>query len=105
MNAPLDISVEAMEEYIIPLRTPCVYHDSAFLSEDEATEAYQDLLKNTPWEKTPKINRWVTLMMDEPTEVGEDGEKRDYRYRDAPGAPLVGFPPIVQKVKDNDQLL
>eukprot|EP00984_Skeletonema_dohrnii_P000929 scaffold302_cov91-Skeletonema_dohrnii-CCMP3373.AAC.5 len=96
----------AMEEYLLPLRTPCVYHDTSFLSEDEATEAYEDLLNNTPWEKTPKINRWVTLMMDVPDEqqeeeeeTGEDETKRDYRYRDAPGAPLVGFPPIVQKLK------
>ncbi|KAK1735909.1 2OG-Fe(II) oxygenase family protein [Skeletonema marinoi] len=95
----------AMEEYLLPLRTPCVYHDTSFLSEDEATEAYEDLLNNTPWEKTPKINRWVTLMMDVPDdeqqeeETGEDETKRDYRYRDAPGAPLVGFPPIVHKLK------
>ena len=49
----------------------------------------------------------MTLMMDVPDdndqqqqeENGEDETKRDYRYRDAPGAPLVGFPPIVHKLK------
>lgn len=96
-----------MEEFLLPLRTPCVYHDTSFLSEGEATAAYEDLLNNTPWEKTPKINRWVTLMMDVPEDEqqndtaagGEDEKKRDYRYRDAPGAPLVGFPPIVHELK------
>ena len=51
-----------MEEYLLPLHTPCVYYDANFLSESEASVAYQYLLTNTPWEKTPKINRWVTLM-------------------------------------------
>ena len=51
-----------MEDYLLPLRTPCVYYEQHFLSESEANEAYQDILKNTPWEKTPKITRWVTLM-------------------------------------------
>ena len=62
-----------MEEFLLPLRTPCVYHDTSFLSEGEATAAYEDLLQNTPWEKTPKINRWVTLMMDVP-----DDEQQKY---------------------------
>lgn len=97
-----------MEDFLLPLRTPCVYHDTNFLSEDEATAAYDDLLANTPWEKTPKINRWVTLMMDVPENEqddsaaaggGDDEKKRDYKYRDAPGAPLVGFPPIVHELK------
>ena len=37
-----------MEEYLIPLKTPCVYHDEEFISNSDATEAYNDLLKNTP---------------------------------------------------------
>ena len=95
-----------MEDYLLPLRTPCVYHDPTFLTEEEANEAYEDLLHNTPWEKTPKINRWVTLMMDVPNKENDgddddeaEAKERDYRYRDAPGAPLVGFPPIVHKLK------
>ena len=52
----------------MPLRTPCLYYDPKFLCESEANEAYQDLLDNTPWEKTAKINRWVTLM-----ELPKDG--------------------------------
>jgi len=102
-----------MEEHLIPLRTPCVYYDPSFLSESEANEAFQDLLDNTPWEKTPKINRWVTLMElpKDSKEVGDEAkdgdangsenenEGRGYRYRDAPGASIIGFPPTVQKLK------
>ncbi|KAL7538427.1 hypothetical protein ACHAXR_012770 [Thalassiosira sp. AJA248-18] len=93
-------SSSSMNEYLVPLRTPCVYFDPQFLSESEATEAYEDLLKNTPWEKTPKINRWVTLM-ELPKDNNNDdangsstgkkeGDDQDqegsgYRYRDAPG--------------------
>eukprot|EP00578_Thalassiosira_sp_NH16_P018309 CAMPEP_0181094364 /NCGR_PEP_ID=MMETSP1071-20121207/9954_1 /TAXON_ID=35127 /ORGANISM="Thalassiosira sp., Strain NH16" /LENGTH=780 /DNA_ID=CAMNT_0023176689 /DNA_START=50 /DNA_END=2392 /DNA_ORIENTATION=- len=116
-----------MEEYLLPLRTPCVYYDPNFLLDAEADEAYADLLKNTPWEKTPKINRWVTLMelpKDDDDGGGGDGDQGDdakscegsgtsgkdasgtdreegrgYRYRDAPGASIVGFPPVVQKLK------
>ncbi|KAL7552741.1 hypothetical protein ACHAWF_017376 [Thalassiosira exigua] len=47
---------------LVPLRTPCVYRDPSFLSSSEATEAYETLSKETPWTKTAKINRWVTLM-------------------------------------------
>jgi alkylated DNA repair dioxygenase AlkB len=105
-----------MEEYLLPLHTPCVYYDDNFLSESEASDAYQYLLTNTPWEKTPKINRWVTLMELPPT--AKNGGKGDtvaegdettgavepkevgYRYRDAPGASIVGpFPPVVHKLK------
>lgn len=88
----------------MPLRTPCVYYDPEFLPDAEATEAYDELLKNTPWEKTPKINRWVTLM-ELPREGGSGegaasgGDGASYKYRDAPGASIVGFPPVVQKMK------
>ena len=103
-----------MEEYALPLQTPCVYYDPNFLPESEATEAYNELLKNTPWEKTAKINRWVALMElpkeDNITATAnnddnddDDGNKEKegtgYRYRDAPGAALIGFPSTVQKLK------
>lgn len=100
-----------MDEFLIPLRTPCVYHDPNFLPTDEATAAYQDLLENTPWEKTAKINRWVTLMelpknasnVDEKEEAdGDDTDEKKgtgYRYRDAPGETIIGFPPTVYKLK------
>ena len=97
-----------MEEYLVPLQTPCVYYESQFLSETEANEAYEDLLNNTPWEKTPKINRWVTLMelpldsKDDDCKEGDesgDAKTEGYRYRDAPGESLIGFPPIVHKLK------
>ena len=66
-----------MEEYLVPLRTPCLYYDPKFLCESEANEAYQDLLDNTPWEKTAKINRWVTLM-ELPKDGGEgEGDAND----------------------------
>ena len=91
-----------MDEYLIPLKTPCVYYDPSFLDEAEANEAYADLLKNTPWEKTAKINRWVTLMELPKNEANSDAnaaEGRGYKYRDAPGASIIGFPPVVQKLK------
>ena len=97
-----------MEEYLLPLRTSCVYYDDQFISESEANEAYEDLLKNTPWEKTAKINRWVTLMELPKEEDCDDNKEKDdndtkktdgYRYRDAPGASLIGFPPAVHKLK------
>ena len=77
--------------------------------------AYRDLLAHTPWEKTAKINRWVALR-ELPRDAGGggggdggggDGEDaaaaaaagRGYRYRDAPGAALVGFPPVLMQLK------
>lgn len=97
-----------MEEYLIPLDQPCVYYESQFVSEAEANEAYEDLLHNTPWEKTPKINRWVTLMelpnnhckdKEEGDENGDTKKTEGYRYRDAPGESIIGFPPVVHKLK------
>mmetsp|Transcript_14357 Transcript_14357/g.31114 ORF Transcript_14357/g.31114 Transcript_14357/m.31114 type:complete len:749 (+) Transcript_14357:148-2394(+) len=95
-----------MEDYLLPLRTPCVFYEPQLLSESEANEAYEDLLTNTPWEKTAKINRWVTLMeLPKDDHVGDDGTKTKeeegsaYKYRDAPGASIIGFPPAVHKLK------
>mmetsp|Transcript_23002 Transcript_23002/g.46540 ORF Transcript_23002/g.46540 Transcript_23002/m.46540 type:complete len:735 (+) Transcript_23002:83-2287(+) len=94
-----------MDEYALPLQTPCVYHDPNFLSDDEATDCYKILLKNTKWEKSPKINRWVSLMElpkqtnDADEESLIENEGRGYRYRDAPGAAVIGFPPTVHKLK------
>lgn len=72
-----------MEEYEVPLQTPCVYYDEAFLSESEADAAYETLLKSTAWEKTSKINRYVALH--EETIDGDQGTN-PYQYRDAPDA-------------------
>ena len=87
-----------MEQYLIPLKTPCVYYDASFISPTEADEAFDDLLKNTPWEKSPKINRWVTLM-ELPPEGDANSTTADYKYRDAPGKAIQGFPPAVMKLK------
>ncbi|KAL9185091.1 hypothetical protein ACHAXT_002868 [Thalassiosira profunda] len=92
-----------MEKHLVPLRTPCVYYDADFLSESEASEGYDDLRKGTPWEKTAKINRWVTLMElpkgDPDASAAESKEGTGYKYRDAPGASIIGFPPTVHKLK------
>jgi alkylated DNA repair dioxygenase AlkB len=118
-----------MEEYLLPLRTKCAYHDPSFLPEDVADDAYRYLLENTPWEKTPKINRWVTLMelplpssststsamegavnAEGGVKGGGEEEKNEnisttttktsgYKYRDAPGGSIIGFPPVVHALK------
>jgi len=87
-----------MDQYLIPLETPCVYYDPQFLPPSEADSDYTELLNSTPWEKSPKINRWVTLM-ELPQNGEDDGSSRGYRYRDAPGKAIVGFPPVVHKLK------
>jgi tRNA G10 N-methylase Trm11/alkylated DNA repair dioxygenase AlkB len=74
------------------LATPCVYYDPEFLPEQDAEAYYQDLLKNIKWEKTSKINRWVSLHHEE----GLD----NYQYRDAPGAANIGFNEVLQKIKE-----
>ena len=78
------------------METPCVYYEEDLLSPEEADAFYQDLHKNTKWEKTVKINRWVALheeedqVEDDPNngeEKTEDVNKAlsQYKYRDAPG--------------------
>ena len=66
-----------MEDYLVPLDTPCVFYYPNLISADDAERNYDDLQKNVPWEKTAKINRWVALYEETP----ENG----YKYRDAPG--------------------
>jgi alkylated DNA repair dioxygenase AlkB len=85
-----------MEDYLIPLKTPCVYYDPTFLPPTDANEAFDDLLQNTPWEISPKINRWVTLMELHPN---NDNNNDAYKYRDAPGKAIQGFPPTIMKLK------
>jgi alkylated DNA repair dioxygenase AlkB/tRNA(Ser,Leu) C12 N-acetylase TAN1 len=90
--------LSTMDEYLIPLKTPCVYYDPSFLPPDEASAAFTELLNSTPWEKSPKINRWVTLM-ELPRDGTQASEAGTYKYRDAPGKTIVGFPPVVHKMK------
>ena len=67
----------------------CVYLDESFL--DDSKNYYEQLRKDTKWEKTPKINRWVSLYV--------EGEN-NYKYRDAPGAATVSFPPLIKELKE-----
>jgi alkylated DNA repair dioxygenase AlkB len=92
-----------------------VYYDEDFLDSAQADELYQDLWKHTAWEKTAKINRWVSLCHelsstssdgdenekengDDETEE-EKGKPKDYKYRDAPGDSVVGFPDAVKVIQ------
>jgi len=94
------------------LETPCVYHDSEFLSEEEANSFYETLRTQIPWEKTAKINRWVRLYQ----EAGDDAcGAAAYAYKDAPQSQksnsddassqrndlnnVNGFPDIVQTIR------
>jgi alkylated DNA repair dioxygenase AlkB len=61
------------------------------LDPEEASKAYQDLHQNTNWEKTAKINRWVSLT--------HENLRKDYKYRDAPGEAVVGFGETVQRLQ------
>lgn len=79
-------------KYLVRLETPCVYYDSEFLSKGEAHECYKALQTQIKWEKTEKINRWVSLYHNF---NGED----DYKYRDAPGAAQQGFNEIIDKIR------
>lgn len=95
---------------------PCVYYDPEFLSPNQADVFYQDLLRNTKWEKTVKINRWVSLYHelwknstngkdDEDDENDENnGNKNDaslnYKYRDAPGGAIVGFTDTIRSIQN-----
>lgn len=65
-----------MDEYLIPLEIPCVYYIPSVLTGAESQSYYKTLHQTVPWEKTPKINRWVALFEEEPANA--------YKYRDAP---------------------
>ena len=84
-------------EFLVPLETHCVYYDPDFLPPHEADEYYQDLLANIKWEKTSKINRWVSL----------HHEMKDtdalYRYKDAPGCAINGFNETLRKIQNAAQ--
>ena len=78
------------------LETPCVYYDPEFLTIDEAENFYKVLLTEIKWEKTPKINRWVSL------HHVLDGDE-NYKYRDAPGAAQIGFTDTIEKIRQRAQ--
>eukprot|EP00934_Nitzschia_sp_Nitz4_P007453 Nitzschia sp. Nitz4//scaffold20_size174350//106782//108935//NITZ4_002112-RA/size174350-snap-gene-0.221-mRNA-1//1//CDS//3329541839//7443//frame0 len=83
----------ADSKYLVEsLETPCVYFDPSFLDEKSALEYYEDLLKNIKWEKTSKINRWVSLH--------HASDVSDYQYRDAPGDAHLGFTPTIQAMQE-----
>lgn len=84
---------------------PCVYYHETFLSPEEADAAYQDLLQNTKWEKTAKINRWVSLCTTLTTTSSSStgNEEASYRYRDAPGQTIAGFPATVARLQQKAQ--
>lgn len=84
------------DKYVVKsLQTPCVYFDPDFLAADEATCFYDDLLKNIKWEKTAKINRWVSLH--------HSKDLSDYQYRDAPGEAHVGFTESIRAIQEKAQ--
>ena len=82
---------------------PCVYYHATLLSNEEADAAYCDLLKNTKWEKTAKINRWVSLCTAADDDDNDTGETQDYKYRDAPGDTVTGFPETVKRIQQTVQ--
>ncbi|KAL3918775.1 MAG: hypothetical protein SGARI_007372, partial [Bacillariaceae sp.] len=95
-----------MDEYLVPLETPCVYHDPDFIEQSEADAFYQELLKNIPWEKTAKINRWVHICQERTKESsGDDNQEqqpqRNYAYKDAPSASSSTYvnPPFPEAVQ------
>ena len=75
------------------LATPCVYYDPSFLTEEQAEEYFLDLHTNIHWEKTVKINRWVSLFHE------LEGDNVNYKYRDAPGAAHVGFTETIRAIQ------
>jgi 23S rRNA G2445 N2-methylase RlmL/alkylated DNA repair dioxygenase AlkB len=102
-----------MDDFLVTeLETPCVYHDSEFLTEETANQHYETLRKQIPWEKTAKINRWVRLYQ----EIGDNdvSDVGAYAYKDAPQSSssggeassssedpntVNGFPRIVQELR------
>ncbi|KAL3936162.1 MAG: hypothetical protein SGBAC_008461 [Bacillariaceae sp.] len=78
-------------DFLVQLETPCVFYDEDFLPKEDADGYYARLLKEVKWEKTAKINRWVSL------HHNLNGE--DYKYRDAPGAAKIGFHETVDHIR------
>jgi hypothetical protein len=72
------------------------------LTAEEADAAYTDLHVNTKWEKTAKINRWVSLVTAAAATATDDDDTEAataYKYRDAPGASIVGFNDTILLIK------
>jgi tRNA G10 N-methylase Trm11/alkylated DNA repair dioxygenase AlkB len=96
-----------MDEFLVPLETPCVYHDPDFIDPSQADAFYQELLKNIPWEKTAKINRWVHICQEPPPpncdekEEEHQPQQRNYAYKDAPSASSTTYvnPPFPEAVQ------
>lgn len=84
--------------YLVPLQTPCVYYDPDFLPQEDANAYYTQLKQETHWEKTAKINRWVALYNNS-AEDETSPPQQAYKYRDAPGAAIIGFTPTILKIK------
>jgi hypothetical protein len=94
------------EAYLIKeIDEPCVYYDRDFLPPNQADAFYQDLLKNTKWEKTVKINRWVSLYHELRKCNGVENDIRhndaslSYKYRDSPGDAVVGFTETIRSIQ------
>jgi 2OG-Fe(II) oxygenase superfamily len=99
------------------LLEPCVYYDPDFLPSDQADVLYQDLFRNTKWEKTAKINRWVSLYHElrksndpedaadtddengKPINPTTDDDGLNYKYRDAPGDAVVGYTETIRSLQ------
>ena len=74
-----------------------MFYDPEFLPPHEADDFYKDLLENIKWEKTQRINRWVSLHHE------MNGADAQYRYRDAPGGAVRGFNDTIQKIQQAAQ--
>ena len=57
-----ELKGNSMDEYLVPLEIPCVYYIPSLLTGAESQSYYKTLHQTVPWEKTPKINRWVFLL-------------------------------------------
>ena len=91
---PTPSSIMPLEEFLVPLQTPCVYYCEDLL-QDDAPAFYDALWKGIPWQTTPKINRWVHLQL-------ADG--LDYKYRDAPATAVQhGWHPVVDQIRHRVQ--
>ena len=91
------------------LATPCVYYDPDFLTPQESQSYFHDLRHNIKWEKTVKINRWVSLFHELASSKNSDDDNDNttgtttYKYRDAPGAAHEGFTDIIRSIQERAQ--